>query len=567
MISKPHDARTVAASMLPALLLFATLPLTPIASASTAGYGWSAAVTSAVSDETKGAPRAYLWIPGDCARVRGVVLAQHNMLEEPVLEHPLFRATLAELGFAEVWITPPLGPLANPGDLAHVDLALRLLADRSGYAELATAPVVPIGHSALAESPYRFAAARPARTLAAISLKGTWPDLGRTGADAWNGNAFAGVPLLFVSGEYEWADERAGKALDFRRRFPAVPFSMLADAGGGHFDCHEPLVEFLAGYIRAAARHRLPAADGAPLRAIDATEEGWLVDRWRHDRPPRAAAAPVGSYTGDVRETFWCFDADHARATARMQAAYAGRKAQLTGYVQDGRIVPQVNGTHQQVTLEFRPDPAGDGLTFKLTGAFLDTVPAGRPERWTGLKAGSTIDHATAGGPVVLRRICGPVTQLATDTFALAFDRLGFDNAKRSAEIWLLAEHPGDATFKRAVQQSVLHFPLRNTAGPAQTIDFPAIPDQPDGLTAPIPLRATSSAGPAARVRYYVREGPAEIANDGVSLRLTRIPPRARYPVDVTVVAWQWGRSIAPLLQSAAAVARTFRIVRESNGR
>lgn len=525
-----------------------------------AEYTWSVGVTPVVSPETHGPPRAYLWIPPDCRTVRAVVLGQHNMLEEPILEHPLFRAALAELGCAAVWVTPPIGTMADPAEGRHFEAMLRMLAEQSGYAELADAPVVPIGHSAMAEFPYRFAAWNPRRTLAAVSVKGSWPELARSNTDSWVTADYAGTPLLLVSGEYEWADERAGKALPFRRRFPGVPFSMLADAGGGHFDVHDALVGFLADYLRKAVQYRLPASGAGPLRPIDAAKEGWLVDRWRQDRPPSAPAAPVGAYRGNAGETYWCFDGEQAKATELLQAACAGRKPQLLGYVQDGRIVGQVNGTHQQVTLAFRPDPAGDGLTFRLGGAFLDSVPAGRPERWTKLKAGAAIGHASGGGPVVLRRICGPVAKIGDDRFALSFDRLGFDNERRSAEIWLMAEHPGDDVYKRAVQQSVLHFPLRNTEGAAQAIDFPPIPDQPVGARDPVPLRATSSAGPGARVRYYVREGPAEIATDGASLRLTRLPPRARMPVEVTVVAWQWGRSIEPKLQSAEPVTRTFRV-------
>ena len=56
-----------------------------------------------------------------------------------------------------------------------------------------------------------------------------------------------------------------------------------------------------------------------------------------------------------------------------------------------------------------------------------------------------------------------------------------------------------------------------------------------------------------------MREGPAEVAQDG-TLTLTRIPPRAKYPVKVTVVATQWGRSIDPKLQTAQPVERTFSI-------
>src|SRR5205823_2475290 len=122
--------------------------------------------------------------------------------------------------------------------------------------------------------------------------------------------------------------------------------------------------------------------------------------------------------------------------------------------------------------------PLEDGISFKLTGTFLDTVPEGRPEGWTGMPKGSPVTRATGGGPVVISRICGPVVQTAPDIWAISFYRMGMSNKKRSNEIWLLASHPGDDEYCRVVQQSVLHFPIRNDQGADQHIDFPAIPDQ-----------------------------------------------------------------------------------------
>lgn len=518
-----------------------------------AEWQWSAEVPSVVSEETKEPPRAFLWIPPTCERVKAVVVGQHNMLEEPLFESPAFRAALSELGFAEVWVSPILGGQAVFGeaDRAHFEEMLRLLAAESGYAELADAPVVPVGHSAMADYPYLFAAAWPERTLAAVSLKGSWPDMKRPPLDGV-GERLAGVPVLLVSGEYEWADERAGKSLAFRRAYPQVPFSMLADAGGGHFDTHEALAAFLGIYLRSAARARLTDAPGT-IKPVDPAKQGWLVDRWRQDKPPRAAAAPVDRFEGNPGETFWCFDEEQARATERHQAAYRGKQAQLLGFEQAGKTVGQDPKLHAQVRLAFRPE--ADGRTFKVAGVFLDAVPEGRPARWTGLPAGSPVGHAAGGGPVAVDRICGPVEKLGPDTFAVSFYRMGMANLKRSNEIWLMATQPGDGTYKRAVQQAVLSIPLRNEQGAEQRITFPDIPGQKPG-TQTVALRASSDAG--VPVSYYVREGPAEV--EGNTLRLTRIPPRAKFPVKVTVVAWQYGRSAEHRLRTAEPVTRTFMI-------
>jgi hypothetical protein len=528
-----------------------------------AEWQWSAELTSVVSDETKAHPRAFLWIPPDCQRVRGVVVGQHNMIEEGVLEHPAMRQTLAEIGFAEVWVTPAFDGVfridKNAGE--HFQNMMDALAEVSGYSELKFAPVVPIGHSAMASFPYHFAVWNPARTLAAISHKGTWPDF-RADDATWpprHDGDLDGVPLLFFNGEYEDASGRAEKALEFRKRNPKCPLTMCADAGGGHFDFHDRMVEYLAIYIRTAAKYRLPEQSSpdapVPLKPIDPTKTGWLAERWRPTAAPKFAPAPFANYKGDATQAFWFFDGELARATEAYNVSTTGKKPQLLGYVQNGRLVPQdAPHTHQQISLKFLP--IDDGLTFELVGTFLDTVPDGRPETWTGLPAGSHLGHAAGGGPVVIDRICGPVEKLGPDTFAVRFYRMGMSNPKRTGDIWLMATHPGDEQFKRAVQQAELRIPYRNKDGADQRITFPPVPDQRAGATS-AKLIATSSAD--APVHYYLREGPAEI--DGDIVRLTPIPPRAKYPVKVTVVAWQWGRSIEPKLKSAEPVERTFSIL------
>ena len=531
--------------------------------AGTAEWQWSVEIAGLVSPETDGAPRAFLWIPPAGDFVRGLVVGQHTLQEEMILEHDSFRAELGRLGFGAIWITPPLDLLFEPADAAGpaFDAMLTALARVSGYHELVHAPVVPIGHSAAAFYPWNFARWAPHRTLAVLSISGQWPTPMNDARDALIAEPLpAGIPALVAIGEYEWADERAAIGLRQRVAYPDLPLTMLGEGGAGHFDVSHEKVAYLALYLRKAAAYRLPAGDsptdGPPeLRAIDPNTTGWLVDRWRANEPPRVPAAPVAEYA-EPEEAFWCFDEEHAVATEKFRLNQRGKRAALLGFVQAGALLPQLPTTHQQVTIPFQP--IGDGLTFQLSTRFLDTVPEGRPERWTGLKAGASLFKPTSNLPSTIERICGPVAKLSDDTFAIRFYRTGMSNAKRSAEIWLAATHPGDTLFKRSVQQAVLRFPLRNNEGAEQSITFDAIPDQRAG-TVSLPLEATSSAG--ANVHFYVREGPARIAADGRTLVFTAIPRRSTFPVSVTVVAWQWGRSLEPLVKTASPVERTFRLI------
>jgi hypothetical protein len=75
--------------------------------------------------------------------------------------------------------------------------------------------------------------------------------------------------------------------------------------------------------------------------------------------------------------------------------------------------------------------------------------------------------------------------------------------------------------------------------------------------TVSLPLVATTDAG--LPVQFFVQAGPA-IVSDG-KLVFTAIPPRSAFPVEVTVVAWQWGRGTEPKVKTAELVSQTFRVL------
>ena len=134
---------------------------------------------------------------------------------------------------------------------------------------------------------------------------------------------------------------------------------------------------------------------------------------------------------------------------------------------------------------------------------------------------------------------------------------MGFNNTKRSNDIWLLASSKGDDTFKSAVQQLNIRFPLQNTEGEEQKIIFPKITDQNIAVRY-IVLNAASGTG--LPVKYYIKEGPAIIRENKIVF--TKIPPLAKFPVKVTVIAWQYGTANLPKIKSAAPVEQTFFIIK-----
>lgn len=541
-------------------------------------FQWSATIDEVISPETKDHPRAFLWIPDNCQKVRAIVIADQNMEEEQLFQDPDFRATLSGLGFAEIWIAPAMGTndfRFDRGEGAILEKLLKTLAEQSGYREIEFAPLVPTGHSATASWGWDVAAWNPRRVLAVLSISGQWPYFD---SNYWGDRSIDEVPGLTTKGEFEIQGSLesgwyAGLKRDFFQRHPYDAFTQVVEPGDGHFSASKGKVALIDLYLRKAAQYRLPPdapADGpVTLIPIDAKTQGWLYDVWHLNAPPSAPAAPVPQYKGRRDSAFWAFDGEMADAIEKFQSAFRGETNVLLGYQQKNGLTPPVPD-HAMVHLKF--EPIDDGLTFRLSGDFWDKVPPtrdGKPTEWSnwlgeGIRSvaqNDAIPHPqNETGAIQITPICGPARQIAPDTFAIRFNRVGFDNPKRANDIWFCLTYPGDSRFKKMVQQAELRFPLTNKIGAAQQIDFPAIPDQhAQQPLAPLKLNATSSAG--LPIYYYVREGPAEVDDSG-TLTFTPIPPRAKYPVGVTVVAWQWGRSIPPLIQSARPVQRTFRINR-----
>ena len=418
-------------------------------------YQWSLEVEGLVAKETKAPPRAYLWIPPAAKRVDGVVLGNDNMLEEPIFADAAFRAALARANLALVLVYPGLqgfNESFSRGDAKVVEDLLARFASASGYAELATAPVAPFGHSAWADFPYFFASAMPERTLAAISLKGSWPDR-KPYKDDFK-RMVHGIPTLLVSGEYEGAADNLRHAKQLFDTLADEPFSFYTDVGSGHFEYSSGLPDFLGRFLECAAAH-------GDTKALVAAES--------------AKAPPKG-------------------------------KVGVIAYLADGRPVEQNPKYHLQITL-----PSPTGRVFDVAVAFDGKVPHGRPERWTGLKAGETPPAPSDPSRIVVRNIQGNCEALGGNRFMVEYNRRGLPGY-RAREIVFAAEYPADGVFQRFTQQAIMRF---------------SRPKKSDGQT-----------------HWYVREGPAAVDAQG-NLVPQPLPPRAA-SAPVTVCAWQWGE-VEPL--------------------
>ena len=539
-------------------------------------WQWSVPVQGALES---GHSRAYMWIPPNCSKVRGLVIAQDNMQEFSIMENQEFRDSLASISFGEVWYSPAFDLMyhAQQGAKTVLLQSLADLATASGYGEVKNVPFVPLGHSASSPAPFAYCADNPERALCGVSDDGTFP---YDSANVFSSNEECSgtsdyIPQLVGIGEYEGGGDASAnlqKIMDRRHSYPHTPETFLPISGEYHFATSQPRTNFIAYYIKkiAAIRLAVDATDTSlsTLTPIDPTTTGWLVDRWRKNELPRYPRAPVGSYTGTMAKTgstgeenFWCVDGDMAARIEAYENRYYRKTPTLLMYNQSsvaGVVGPQVpqNNNHVQVDLQFYP--LNDSLDFELSSSFADTIPAMSTEctGWmsttdtvTGVvtngKVGAPVGHPSNPGASVIIREIGPIGVLSRDTttgitkMRMMMER-GLNELMTNYQQYCIVSvaHPGDATYKASVLEADMLLSVYNTTGLVQTITFPQLPNVVAGTTS-IPLNATSNLG--LPVGYYVIEGPAQLSSSNVVF--TPIPPNAKYPIKVTIGAWQWGRN------------------------
>jgi CubicO group peptidase (beta-lactamase class C family) len=490
---------------------------------------------------------AFLWIPPQCRHIRGVIIAMENALELNWMEDPVIRETAAKEGLGMIWLADGKPTDINfemkPAALSALDKMFHDLAVESGYAEIEKAPLIVTGHSWNGRMAWNYPNARPERVIAAVPIR-TYP--------MPDSLKFSGIPLCYIVGQTtelpEYGDGRPGDrdffwpivrqtAVALRTKNEDNLIGVVTYPGGCHMDWNEEQSHFLAMFIHKACEYRLPANYSKDRRAVLREiphSSGWLTDTGGMDADT-FAPAPYKKYRGDPKKAYWFFDEEMARAAVAFNGDRKKRALQMVSFVQRGDTLPVALDGY----VKLKCLPEDDGLTYKVTGGFLKEKPAGL--------AGAGLQLGHADGFFTLRVVMGPARQVSPDQFRLQFTR----QAPRN--IMILAEQAGDGCFRRALQPGIITIPCQLTEGAAQSVDFPCISDQVAGVKA-LALRASSSSG--LPVNYYVVAGPAII--DGDTLRLTEIPIRSRYPVKVTIVAYQWGRMTAPKIQSAIPVTRDF---------
>lgn len=496
----------------------------------------------------KGEAQALLWIPPAAARVRGVLVAGSIPVERRMTIDPAVRAACAERSLAVLSLATGLGGVDIPA-------LLTACAGRSGYAELATAPLAFFGHSAGGPQARAAAAAAGSRCFALVQHRGGIPAGEPAVADhvvalvmAGQFDEFGGPMRTETGAEPAW--QRPRDALrEWRAADPATRLAaFVVEPGAGHFAWSAREGVLLARFLSAAAAARIPAEapeTGAPTLRVPDAAQGWLLDLAFEDGEERVPVAAAGH--PDPGRCAWFPERALAEATAAFLRGLTGRKDRLIRWEDRHWVDAGTRYFFQGIAW------GGDGTTFTVRPAWRDAYPAAEKNGPSWPAPGSPLEPCAA--PILVRGIGGPIEAVGPATLQLRYSAI--HPATASHRPTFLAYAEDDGVFRHSEQVGMMPRGFKGlTQGREQAIAFAELPDLPADAPA-VALGATSDAG--LPVRYHIAWGPAVV--DGSTLRLAPLPPRAALPIEVAVVAWQSGSGIEPKVRTATPVLRTFRVV------
>jgi hypothetical protein len=528
-------------------------------------------------DGSKTQSRAYLWVPEECKKLRGILVLCANVPEMMLAGHPEIRRVCRENDLGIVWCPQSFfnfkrfGPekkLANAEAVSFLQQLLDGLAVTSGYPEVATVPWIPIGESGHLLMSDALVEAAPGRAIAGIWLKNNHlpphdritPALVIFGsAQEWGQDkADTNKHTTFLN---RWASNATGYEMvsNERKNHPDWPLSYAIDGQSGHFDCSEKVVSITARYIDAVTKARLPKGGGTNLVPVDMTK-GFLAEM---PAPGHSAVPPKTWKESSDKAMPWFFDKESAVEAQTLGLVNWGAESQMPAFTDNnGTVMPFIFNGISSIAINAQPKPytnaatgslsnapvvitEQDGITFHLKGMLLDRVP----ENFVGAGAGEVL--AKTPGEPVLEWMSGCIEPLGKGAFRIAIDR-NWPNVAT----YLAVRQPGSVDVRGIVQPAGISIKEANSEGIAQKITFDPIPDVKTG-TESINLKATSDSG--LPVRFFVDAGPAVIEGD--KLIFTRIPTNAKLPLTVTVGAWQFGRWADPKIRKADIVKQSFRIL------
>ena len=497
-----------------------------------------------------GKTNAFLWIPPSAKQIRAVILAPANIIERRFCDDSIIRAEAERDGVAIIFFQAGWGKgiMDNPRLVTYIQNILDLLADKSGYKELSSVPWIPIGHSGNSQFCQGIARQAPEKILADIVFKGALPGIPKDSST----KGIEGIPMLFFTGEFEevmpplkvrnaWWGVQMKRFADAKAAVPKALISGMEHRSHGHISWTPDMSQYVAFYLHKAVAARL-SPNGNDLKEV-AFESGWLADP-----DEMFPTASVKKYTGDPTKAFWFFDEEIARQWRVLYDHDRGKKEQLLAFTQGDSIAPWWKGWGVQEII-YKPLEE-DGNSFTVNATFRKEVPQPFAD------AGTPVGHSDKGE--ITYSVAGwasNIEQTGSNKFRIRFDREGMNG--RTTHIVIAANHKGDEIYRET--EAGVHFYLpSNDKGAKQSLEFKPIADV-NQKTKIIQLKATVSSG--LEPDYYVNWGPAKIV-DGNKLVITEIPANAKFPIEVKVTAYHWGRAVPPLYASTGLVSQVFHVVK-----
>ena len=512
---------------------------------------------TAWADSSKTKSTLYLWVPENCKKLRGLLILATNVPEHMLVGHAAIRKACEDNDLGIIWGTPTFmnfrksvrdGKALNMAleyktTLDFLQQLLNGLAENSGYAEVATVPWLPMGESGHLLMVDALMDYKPERCMAGVFIKNNHlPPKNRQ------------VPTLVAYGTaQEWGQDQidirtrwndVGAAyegvLNERKQNPQWPLSYIIDGSSGHFDCSEKLVNYFANYIELVAKARLNSDGNTTLKPIN-LNKGFLADI----PVPGHENHPVIAYPDTVSTATalpWFFNKASALEAQSFAAINWKAATQIPAFLNDSnKVAPFIfNGISKLVPT----DMGEDGMTFTVRPILLDKIP-------DNFKVGAGEKLASASNTPVLEWVCGQFKPIGNNRFRISLDR-SWPNTGNYIGI----RQQGNDAIRSIFQPCGITL-QKNNSGKPQKIIFEKITDVKVG-TKSIELKAFSDTG--LPVEYYVLAGPAIIENGKIIF--TKIPPSTKFPVKVTVVAYQWGRSKEPQIRTATNVEQFFYVTK-----
>lgn len=557
--------------------------------------------------------RNYLWIPEDCKRIRGLIFFVKNLSEGSFADSELIRDVCRKERIGIVYISQDpssWGAFTGPNNFAAyynwysplgkekeeecnkliaelrksdkevskerkaeiqqtlVDMSkpmleaaekelnnhLKRLADISGYPEVANAPLLIISHSMGGLPSWFMPFYLKDRMWGSIPFK-----TGSRGNPPNNlpNSRMDGVPLMYINQitvdpNRDWNKSDDGLNPS-RRKENNYLVGRVFDWGGTHFDTNEELIKIVAMFIQKASKYRLSAeipTDGSLPKLKDLKpEDGYLVTSLKYGK--NYELAPEKSYKGDKSKASWFFDKEMAETAVKHFLTEQDKKPQSMTVVINGKPVEPFKAAFGGVDVDGKAGLANsDGFTFQIDSTFW-------PERkidWDWKSGMEQVGHSNNGKIEILTTGGSSIQKINDNTF-----RHKFFNSAGYPNNWLVLYHPGDKEYARTAYQINFWCPETRRDGKNQKITFEPIPDVKLG-TKSIKLNAKSDVD-GQKVEFHVVSGPVELVN-GDTLKFTKIPVNAKFPVKVIVIAYQMGRSIEPKVKRSEQVRQEFNIIK-----